>query len=212
MRQYDKDFLLAELKRFFVDHGRIPRTRELNNTSGYPNWISYRTHFGTLCKALVAAGLPIDTFRIRPKEYSSAGLIQLLLNYKNEFGTFPGFSDLNKRGKVREYPHVRTYESRFGSLPKAVEIAVMIEEDGDHKSVTIESLANAAAEASKMERFKISDDLIGSTDDFRLSLNEVNHIIKSLEGVYCRTCEKIKIKLINKRSIYGQTQTNEVGA
>ena len=77
---YDKQFLLDELNRYYEEHGRIPKARELNNRSGYPNWISYRKYFGSLYKALIAAGLPVTTFRFRPKFYTNKELILCFLS------------------------------------------------------------------------------------------------------------------------------------
>ena len=194
-KHYDREYLLYELKRFYKENDRIPKSRELNNSNGYPNWISYRTYFGSLRNALVEAGLPIDTFRIRPKKYSNMDLLNLLVKYKSEFGKYPTFSDLNKRGKVREYPHIRTYEYRFGTLPNAIELAESMLNAGEHSDITFETI-DALVESNRKMRISLSKDKPTIYDKLSLTLNEINHLIKALENIYCGTCQRVKNKLI----------------
>ena len=194
--KYTKEYLINELKRFYDTHGRIPKSRELSNKNGYPNWISYRSYFGSLRNALKEAGLSLDTFRIRPKRYSNVTLIKLLLKFKKEFGRYPLFSDLNKRGNVIEYPHVRTYEFRFGSLNNAIIIAKEVEYDDEHRTASIKTLAKEVIETNeffKLGKFNLNKETV------KLTLNEINHIIVALKGIHCDTCKNARTKLMNKK-------------
>jgi len=198
-KYYSTKFLLLELQRFYNEHARIPKSRELNNSNGYPNWISYRARFGSLKTALSQAGLPLDGFRIRPKRYESVELINLLLKYRDKYGRLPEYSDLNKRGNAVEYPHVRTYESRFGSYQNALRLAMSVESDAVHGDVTLETVVASVEKMHKESTFKIVSNANVDISSLTLSLNEINHLLKGLENIYCETCKNIRYKLLIRK-------------
>jgi hypothetical protein len=57
---------LDELKRFYKEKGRVPRTIDLCH--GYPASLTYQTHFGTWNNALTLAGLHINELHIYTDE------------------------------------------------------------------------------------------------------------------------------------------------
>lgn len=193
-RRYEKEFLISELKRFYSINKRIPKARELTNKNGFPNWISYRTHFGSLKNALTLAELPLGTFRIRPKRYSDLSLILLIGEFLTRFARYPSYSDLNKRGDFIEYPHVRTYESRFGGLKNAIGIYKHILSLPKYDEEQAKEIIKASKKHSKLTKFKVSCN--PTEDNISLSLNDINHILISLEGIYCDTCNNVKSKLM----------------
>ncbi len=60
-KEYTKDHLLNELKRFEKEEGRIPKEKDLSNNLGYPSIQSYKNYFGSLNKALKLIGMDLDT-------------------------------------------------------------------------------------------------------------------------------------------------------
>ena len=184
------DFLLSELLRFYAEFSKIPTSRDLVSSNGYPSWSTYRNHFGSLGKALEKAELPVNTYRVRPKSYENKELVNYLLEYKEEFGSFPTYSDLNKKGIFVYYPHVRTYEKRFGSYDKAIQVAVEMSLTGDTTNINRVVKNNVRVEVPVRAQ---------ANQELTFTIEEIDHIIESLHQVYCVVCQGIRNKLIKKR-------------
>ena len=109
---------LEPIHRFYSEHGRIPKYREI------VEGLSIRDHFKTWNRAIELAG-----YTPRPNNnggqgckplYTDKYLLEQLQQFYREEGRSPKLADFYKNPK---YPGYRTYERRFGSWNKALELA-----------------------------------------------------------------------------------------
>jgi len=121
MKHWTDDELLQELHHFYKEYGRIPKTRELKGN--WPNASTYRNRFGSLREAVIKAGLPFDDVVVRPYKYKDEELLQFINEAADILGRVPVYTDFWKKKPFHKFPHVKTFENRFGTFPKAVELS-----------------------------------------------------------------------------------------
>lgn len=198
--KYDNKDLLNKLVEFYNAFGRIPKSRELTNENGMPNVATYRNRFGSLREAFVAANLPITGFRIRPKFYSDIELLYLLNRFEQANKRLPNYSDLNKTEGASSYPHVRTYEKRFGSFSNALLLAQVLKEIEQGKE--LDDFATRVKEFVAANK-SVDISLSSYSDEIKLTFLEIEHLILTLDSVYeCDICSSVLKKLKRKRKEY----------
>ena len=119
MKQWKDDELLLELHKFYKECGRVPRTRELKGE--YPNASTYRKRFGSVRNALLEAGLPVDNVVRRPYAYTDVELLDFIYEAAEKLGRIPVYTDFQKKKPFENFPHVKTFNNRFGSFQNAIE-------------------------------------------------------------------------------------------
>jgi hypothetical protein len=90
---YTKDVLISELLRFVDEFDRVPTTRDIDNTSGYPSTRSYKNWFGTYNNALESAGLDIYTCH----DFDEESLLEDLRNFADEHGRSPYNTEFTRK-------------------------------------------------------------------------------------------------------------------
>lgn len=91
-RIYDEDFLISELLRFTDEFDRVPTTRDMDGTPGYPSARTYKTWFGTYNNALLKAGLDVYTFH----DFTQESLIEDLQAFAEELGRSPYAEEMTR--------------------------------------------------------------------------------------------------------------------
>ncbi len=115
---YSSEELIRFLQQFHLKNNRVPNTRELDSTSGYPSAGVFRRAFGSLKKAFDEAEIDVGSqFRLY---YSESDLINYLIKYVSEFKELPTVRDMDN---AEEYPSATAFRLKFGSLRKALEAA-----------------------------------------------------------------------------------------
>ena len=113
---YDDEYLLKELRRFYVEFGRIPLQIDLENCDTYPTRKTFTGHFGTWNNALRLAGFDVlDKPDFTDKDY----LLSEINRYYQEFGKYPTSHDMDS---TKGYPHKKTYTTAFGSWRNALKL------------------------------------------------------------------------------------------
>ena len=59
-KKYTDEFLLNEIKRAYINLGRIPMCNDFTIKKGYPSYSTYIRYFGSFNNALIIAGLPVN--------------------------------------------------------------------------------------------------------------------------------------------------------
>ena len=186
MARYTTQFLLDELKRFYNENGHAPYHRELTKESGYPSYLTYVNRFGSVREAVVASGVPSDGMPEKPTAMDEDYMLILLAQYKIHNGKFPRYSDLVKIGKYKDLPHRRTYENKFGTYKKAIELAQKMIDNGD--------LSVQLAEATKPPKSNIIN--------VEFLYEELEHAILAVNEPVCAICSRIRNKLQLAKEVY----------
>lgn len=115
---YNPDFLLDELKRFYLDNNRIPMSVDLDYKGcGYPSRKTYAKYFGSLDSALRLVGLLTeDKKNYEDKKF----LISELHRYTETFGKQPFSREMDSNS---DFPCKYHYVKAFGSWNNAIKEA-----------------------------------------------------------------------------------------
>lgn len=120
--EHIKNELIKYLHKFYKEFGKVPTTRDLKNTNGYPTNYGYTKYFGSYKNALIEAELfelRIDKNKniFNRNPYSEEELLIKLKYFIENKEKIPTCSDI---ANDQDMPHTSTYESRFGSLNNAL--------------------------------------------------------------------------------------------
>jgi len=112
-RIYSKDMLIAELHRFKDEFERVPGTRDMDNTPGYPSTRPYKKWFGSYNAAILEAGLDVNTFH----DYTPESLIAELIRFVEENGRTPSHDDMKRcNGYCSSGVYIRVFGSWNAAL------------------------------------------------------------------------------------------------
>lgn len=123
--------LLEYLRLFNKKNGRSPIMEDFNNSKKYPCYNTYQRHFGSWNNALKMAELQTNTCTGSTDDE----LLELLVQFSVENERAPTYEDFNNSKK---YPSPCTYQNRFGSWQKALEL-VKLDVDSMVKKGIIET-------------------------------------------------------------------------
>ena len=115
-KQYTREFLLSELRRFYDENGRSPTLRDMCKVNGYPGATTYRHEFGTFSDALQSADLELN----HVVNYTKEILISEIHRFVKENSRVPILNDMKRSNG---YPAGSIYNREFGSWNNAIEIA-----------------------------------------------------------------------------------------
>lgn len=108
------DKLLDFLRSYYEKNGKIPVLEDFSNNPEYPNYGTYRNHFGSWSNALKLAGL----YR-QNKKYTDEELLNYLKAFYEENKIIPRMNDfVSNTG----YPGYSIYQTRFGSWNNALKL------------------------------------------------------------------------------------------
>ena len=116
VKKYTDAFLLAELRRFYEENGKVPTQREICTKNGYVDSRIYYAYFGTWNNALSLAELNCNKIARYDKKF----LISELHRFVEENNRVPYASDMRY---YNGYPSRNVYINTFGSWNSALEIA-----------------------------------------------------------------------------------------
>jgi hypothetical protein len=119
--RYTRQDLLNQLKKLGAKLGRTPRAQDLSEGCRRRECATIQTfqrHFGTINKALSAAGLVT-----RPTSYSRAQLILILQALAKRLGYRPTVKDVHKASARGECASAKTYDNQFGKMSAALRAA-----------------------------------------------------------------------------------------
>jgi len=193
--KYNKEVLKHMLQEFYKLHKRIPKSKEFFSGYGLASIATYKSNFGSIREALEYAGLPTGSFRNRPKSYNDMELLYLFIRLQTILGRDVTYSDLN--GVSEDFPHIRTYEKRFGSFANVKMLSDILSNIDDlDKLDEFAEYVRTFVEGTKKTKVKA----VTYTDDTSLTYEEIDHIILALEEVYdCFICKSALNKLRTKR-------------
>ena len=109
-----KEFLIAEMRRFKKEKGRVPRYEDVGSKTGYPPASQYIKFFGSWKTARYIAFSDMKKDEEVNREY----LISEMLRFKKEYGRHPEKVEMSKKNG---YPPYGTYVKVFGSWYNALE-------------------------------------------------------------------------------------------
>jgi hypothetical protein len=126
IKKYSDKNLLNHLKELAVKLGRAPYGWEINEAGKVNHWV-YNQRFGSLSKAIKAAGLVpyrerIKAERQRFTEYTDEDLLNYLKELSVKLGRTPYGHEIEKAGKIRLW----LYRKRFGSIVNAQKAAGLV--------------------------------------------------------------------------------------
>lgn len=116
---YDREDLLAELRRLRENRGTLPSMDDVAEESSYP-LTAYVEAFGSYPEAVRAAGMETEIFT-RGSAASNQQLIEDLREFADELGHRPSQNEMNEEGPYT----AERYRRRFGSWNEAIETAGM---------------------------------------------------------------------------------------
>lgn len=108
-----KQQLVMELRNYLEKHGRYPKARDLGRNNGTHGYAAYQKVFGTLKKALNAAGVT----QVVNYQKSKSELLKELRSYSKALGRIPKATDMRNKNGVSSYD---SYASKFGSWENAL--------------------------------------------------------------------------------------------
>ena len=115
--QKDKrEFLLGELKRYYIEFGEIPTQSKFNKLPGYPSRKTFTNHFLTFDDALRCAGFDIP-FK---KDINEEFLINEINRFIKQFGKRPYSRDMDS---TPGFPSKKHFSNIFGSWNNAIKAA-----------------------------------------------------------------------------------------
>lgn len=118
-RWYTNEELLNFLVTFCEDNGRVPGQKDFMNNPEYPHYSVYHEVFGGWNNALKLAKLNIGK---REKIYTIEELLNFLTIFREKNGRVPVSNDFRANP---EYPHLSTYNRRFGGFSNALKLVGM---------------------------------------------------------------------------------------
>lgn len=113
MTTYTDDELLDSIRDLGEELGKRPAARDVRERDDLPSVQTYSHRFGSWSEALEAAG-----YRTGP--LTDEDCVELIQDLADELGRTPTHSDVNDRD---DFPHVWTFQDRFGSWSSALEAA-----------------------------------------------------------------------------------------
>lgn len=110
---FDSDKLISSLRKFAIDHKRIPSSNDFRN--GSPNVVTFRNHFGSFNRAMILAGFQHELKKSpQPKEES----IRIKLTHDKVMGlTHEGFT-ANEISNLTKFPIKKIHDIRKKYLPE----------------------------------------------------------------------------------------------
>jgi sulfur relay (sulfurtransferase) DsrC/TusE family protein len=118
---YTKDELINLLNKYYVEFNKVPTTRDLKHSKGYPSDKPFRTLFGSFKQALIESGL-FDLRKDKNKKifdrisYSDDELLKYLQLYIDKNGKLPIGNEIDSS---TDLPSRSDYITHFGEINNA---------------------------------------------------------------------------------------------
>ena len=136
--QYTKNELIVLLQQMAAMLGRTPYMSEINNNPQMPDSGTYRNHFGSYNKAVIAAGLmPNPWMNGGEALYSDEELLDLLRQKAENLDRTPTKREVDADLRM---PSEGIYRYRFGSYARAIELAQLVPNIGRREEFSEEEL------------------------------------------------------------------------
>jgi hypothetical protein len=120
-REWDEEQIISALCAFHREHGRAPMVEEwIKASAAHPVPRTVEARFGSWNAALRAAGLPLNKHRI----WEDEEIFTVIRDWTHRHGRPPRATDWARPDPSRTRPALKTIEQKFGSLPKAVKLAL----------------------------------------------------------------------------------------
>ncbi len=123
-REYTKEYLAEELRRYIETYDKVPTITDLDSKEDFPTSHYYIKMYGSFKEALFQNGYIKE--RYRQRKYSSNELIQFLIKFKKEYDVMPDSRGLDED---HNYPSYLTFRKHFGTFKKALEEAELLESE-----------------------------------------------------------------------------------
>jgi hypothetical protein len=122
--KWTREKLLNFLKNYYLEHGKMPSTSELDMCEDYPNKAYYDRIFNGIGNAINLLDIHISEEILNKynniDKLSNDELINLLIQFKNENNRYPTTKDFKSKNNM---PSVNLIRNRFGSLQNAYDLA-----------------------------------------------------------------------------------------
>lgn len=144
-QQHTDEKLLEYLRKFHMDTGKVPTSRDFKNNHKYPSCNIYQNRFGSWNNAIELVNLDkLRTKRIVTPKYTDEELLNSLIQFYNETGRVPIENEFG-------IPSCTTYQRRFGSWSNALKF-VGLDVDTMVKKGILDTVDQKARKAEIMVR------------------------------------------------------------
>lgn len=113
--KYIKEEIIESIKKFYKEHGRVPKIHEFTRKDGYPGRYAAEKYFGSWNNLIMESGFETNRLsNLTPEE-----LLDYLTLFEDEYGRPPTIRELNDTSGNPKYPSRSHYNKYFGSLENA---------------------------------------------------------------------------------------------
>lgn len=123
-RVFDDEELISYLQEYFYHFGKVPTSREISNTRGFPNGRIYFERFGSFKDALIKADLfefVDNKYLFERKEYTKQDIIDKFKKFIEKNGSFPNHIEL-KNCLENDLPSFNIIRKYFSGMEELKEL------------------------------------------------------------------------------------------